>query len=138
MLSDETQIRELVRRWHEASRAGDIDTVLGLMTDDVVFLVVGHEPFGKAEFAEMSRTPPGAPRPSIASRSRIQDIHVSGDLAYLWSELAVSVTPPGAQDTIERAGHTLTVFRRIDGKWLLARDANLLVVLPRAGAEPAQ
>ena len=27
---------------------------------------------------------------------------------------------------MKRAGHTLTVFRKTDGKWLLARDANLL------------
>ena len=27
----------------------------------------------------------------------------------------------------KRAGNTLTVLRRVDGRWLLARDANLLV-----------
>jgi len=27
---------------------------------------------------------------------------------------------------MERAGHTLTVLRRVDGNWLLARDANML------------
>jgi len=27
---------------------------------------------------------------------------------------------------MQRAGHTLTVLRRVSGKWLLARDANLL------------
>ena len=30
-----------------ATRAGDIATVLSLMTDDVVFLVAGQQPFGK-------------------------------------------------------------------------------------------
>ena len=45
--NDERAIRELVATWMTASQAGDIDTVLGLMTDDVVFMVPGHEPFGK-------------------------------------------------------------------------------------------
>jgi ketosteroid isomerase-like protein len=62
------------------------------------------------------------------------EVQVSGDMAFLWSRLSVSVTPPGADAPIERAGHTLTVFRRVDGRWLLARDANLLVVVPHKSA----
>lgn len=35
MAPDEQQIRELVRTWMQATRAGDVATVLGLMTEDV-------------------------------------------------------------------------------------------------------
>ncbi len=126
MLSDEEQIRELVHVWQSATKAGDIDTVLGLMTDDVVFLVPGRHPMHKAEFEALSRVPIGSPRPKVESSTEIQEIHVSGDLAFLWGKLSVAVTPPGATQRIERGGHTLTVFRRVRGKWLLARDANLL------------
>ncbi len=134
MPSDEAQIRALVDTWQAATRAGDVDTVLDLMTDDAVFLVPGRPPMGKAEFAELSRVPPGAPRPTFESTSDIMEIEVSGDMACLWSRLSVRVTPPGTDQPIERAGHTLTVFRRVDGGWLLARDANLLVVVPRQSA----
>jgi ketosteroid isomerase-like protein len=96
------------------------------MTDDVVFLVPGRRPMHKAEFEALSRVPIGSPRPKFEISTEIQEIHVSGDLAFLWSKLSVAVTPPGATQPIERAGHTLTVFRRVGGKWLLARDANLL------------
>ena len=41
MSPDEQQIRDLVATWMSATSAGDIDTVLSLMTDDVVFLVAG-------------------------------------------------------------------------------------------------
>jgi uncharacterized protein (TIGR02246 family) len=63
MPNDEQQIREVVASWHAATRAGDVDTVLNLMTDDVVFLVAGRPPMRKAEFAALSRgagtaTPP--------------------------------------------------------------------------------
>lgn len=131
---DERRIRALVDTWQAATKAGDIDTVLGLMTDDAIFLVPGRAPMGKAEFAELSRVPPGTPRPVFESASEIMEVQVSGDMAYLWSRLSVRVTPLGADAPIERAGHTLTVFRRIDGRWLLARDANLLVAVPRHGA----
>lgn len=134
MLSDEDQIRALVQTWQSASKAGDIDTLLGLMTDDVVFLVPGRPPMHKAEFATLSQVPAGSPRPKFESTSEIQEIHISGDLAYLWSKLSVTVTSPGASQSMERAGHTLTVLRRVAGKWLLARDANLLSPVQRSSA----
>jgi ketosteroid isomerase-like protein len=48
-MNDEDQIRALVQTWQSATKAGDIDTVLGLMTEDVVFLVPGRDPMRKAE-----------------------------------------------------------------------------------------
>lgn len=132
MLSDEEQIRGVVEAWQSATKSGDVDTVLGLMTDDAVFLVPGRQPMSKAEFAALSRAPVGTPLPQFESNSEIQEIQVSGDMAYLWSKLSVTVTPPGASQPIARAGHTLTVFRRIDGKWLLSRDANLLSPVQRS------
>ena len=53
-MSDEQAIRDLVARWLAASKAGDLDTVLSLMADDVLFMVAGQEPFGKAAFAAAS------------------------------------------------------------------------------------
>ena len=55
MNADERAIRELVMKWMVASEAGDLDTVLGLMTDDVVFMVPGRAPFGKDVFADAAR-----------------------------------------------------------------------------------
>jgi hypothetical protein len=47
MTDDERAIRELIATWLRASQAGDTQTVLSLMTDDVIFMVPGREPFGK-------------------------------------------------------------------------------------------
>ena len=115
-----------------ASKAGDLETVLGLMTDDAVFLLPGREPMRKDEFAAVSRTPEGA-RPVIEGRCDIQEIQISGDMAFIWTKLAVTVTPPGTSAGLTRAGHTLTVFRREGGRWLLARDANLLTPVNAKG-----
>jgi uncharacterized protein (TIGR02246 family) len=38
-----------------ASKTGDLDTMLSLMADDVIFMVPGREPFGRDEFAAASR-----------------------------------------------------------------------------------
>ena len=123
MSDDERAIRELVARWMAASQAGDTQTVLSLMTDDVVFMIPGREPFGKQEFAAASQ---GMKDVRIEGRSDIRELQVLGDWAYLRSYLELSVTPPGG-NTVRRAGYTLTILRKQpDGRWLLSRDANLL------------
>jgi uncharacterized protein (TIGR02246 family) len=51
MQNDEQEIRQLVSTWMAASKAGDVETVLSLMADDVVFLVPGQPVMRKADFA---------------------------------------------------------------------------------------
>jgi uncharacterized protein (TIGR02246 family) len=123
MDEDETAIRDLVRRWMDATRAGDVEAVLGLMTDDVLFMVPGRDPFGKEEFAAASRGMHGV---RIDGRSDIEEIRILGDWAWIRNRLEVIATPP-AGDPIRRAGYTLTILRKeADGRWRLHRDANLL------------
>ena len=123
MTDDERAIRELVATWMTASQTGDIDTVLGLMTDDVVFMVPGREPFGKEAFAAASRSMTGV---RMEGSSDIRELVVLGDIAYLRNHIAMTITPPGGTP-VRRAGYTLTILRKEqDGRWRLARDANLL------------
>jgi uncharacterized protein (TIGR02246 family) len=130
MRDDETEIRELVATWMAATKSGDIDTVLSLMTDDVVFLVPGQPPMRKADFERTARAQAGADAPRFEGSSEIQEIEVHGERAYMWTKLTVVVTPPGGAAPITRAGHTLTILRKENGKWRLARDANLLATVP--------
>src|SRR3954452_10395305 len=121
MTDDERAIRELVATWMTASQAGDVDTVLGLMTDDVVFTVPGREPFGKEEFAAASGGMKGM---RMDASYDIRELVVVGDIAYLRNHLAVAMAPPGGAP-VRRAGYTLTILRKgPDGRWRLARDAN--------------
>ena len=123
MSEDERAIRDLIATWMTASKTGDHDSVLALMTDDVVFMVPGREPFGKAEFAAASKGMQGM---SIEGTSDIVELQVVGDWAYLRNRLQMTLTPPGGAPRT-RSGYTLTVLRKEpDGKWRLARDANLL------------
>lgn len=129
MDEDESRIRQLVATWLAASKAGDVATVLGLVSDDVVFLQPGRAPMRRDEFAAVSRAQAGPGGPAIDGRSDIQEVRVFGDWAFLWSKLSVTVTPVG-QAPIERAGHTLTVLHKQAGQWVIARDANLLAPVP--------
>ena len=126
MSRDEAEIRQLVSTWMSATKAGDVDTILGLVTDDAVFLVPGREPMRKPEFeaAVRAQAAPGAPR--FDGTSEIREVQVAGDLAFAWAKLHVAVTPADGSPALAREGHTLTVFRRTAGRWQLARDANLL------------
>ena len=123
MSADERAIRDLINRWMLSSQTGDVDTVLSLMTDDVVFMTPGREPFGKAEFASQSKNLKGI---KFQGESTPVEIKVLGDWAYVRSHLTVKMTPPNG-DPKTRSGYTLTIFmRQPNGQWLLARDANLL------------
>jgi uncharacterized protein (TIGR02246 family) len=125
MTEDERAIRELVATWMAASQRGDIDTVLSLMTDDVVFTIAGREPFGKEAFASASRGMEGV---RMEGTSDIRELVVLGDWAYLRNFIAMTVTPPDGAP-VKRAGYTLTILRKVGGRWLLARDANLVTTL---------
>jgi uncharacterized protein (TIGR02246 family) len=137
MTEDERQIRALVARWHEASRAGDVSAVLELMTDDVVFLTEGRPPMSMADFAAAapSANAGDGGRPVLEARQTIHEVRASGDVAFMWSDLEVTMTPPGATEPVVRSGHTLTVFFKVGGRWKLARDANLLTVKPKDAAK---
>ena len=128
MSQDETEIRALVDAWHAATQRGDTAAVLALMTDDVVFLVPGRPPIDKAEFSALSTPAPGTPRPRFSAEQEIHEIQVSGSLAFLLSTLTIRMETLGASHAIERHGSTLTILKKADGRWLLARDANLLAV----------
>ena len=123
MTDDERAIRELVATWMTASEAGNIDTVLGLMTDDVLFMVPGREPFGKEAFAAALRSMAGV---RMQGSNDIRELVVLGDIAYLRNYIALTITPPGGAP-MRRAGYALTILRKgQDGRWRLTRDANLL------------
>jgi uncharacterized protein (TIGR02246 family) len=126
MTGDEQQIRELIEKWMKASSAGDTATVLGLMDDDVMFLVAGQKPFGKQEFAEMNKKMKDV---KLEASSQIREIQSAGDWAWCRSEVDVTSTSPG-EKPVRRAGQVLTIFRKKpDGTWVLARDANLLALV---------
>ena len=123
MTDDERAIRQLVETWMTASKNGDNATVLTLMTDDVIFMVPGKEPFGKEAFAAAAQ---GMADVHMEGRSDIVELQVLGNWAFIRNRIDMTMTPPNGEP-VHRSGYTLTILRReADGRWRLARDANLL------------
>jgi uncharacterized protein (TIGR02246 family) len=129
MENDEREIRALVDTWLKATQAGDLDTVLHLMSDDVVFLVAGQPPMiGKVAFAGAAKAQAGGERPRFEGSSEIEELKVLGDWAFMRAKLSVTMTPSGGR-SVTRSGYTLSILQKHEGRWLLARDANLLVTV---------
>ena len=123
-MDDEQAIRNLIATWLSASKAGDTETVLGLMSDDVVFLVCGRPPMrSKKEFAASQGALKDVEMDGV---SEIQEVTVLGEWAYVWTHLTVDFRPRAGGVAQKRAGNTLSILRKHDGKWLLVRDANML------------
>jgi uncharacterized protein (TIGR02246 family) len=127
MNKDEQAIRNLIETWLRATREGDVDTILSLMTPDVVFLVPGQEPMqGREAFGQSLRAVLG--KHAVESASDIEEIVVSGDVAYCRTRLNVTVTSKHGGTPTLRSGHTLSILSRCeDGAWRLARDANMII-----------
>src|SRR3954454_14296044 len=93
MSEDERAIREVIATWMRASAAGDGETVLDLMADDVVFFVPGRA-FGKREFAAAQQGLAGA---RLEATSKVREVRVSGDWAFASTDLSIVMTPAGGE-----------------------------------------
>ena len=120
---DTRRIRKLIDAWIAASNARNLAALMDMMTDDVVFMTPGRAPFGKAEFAaDVERTKGVA----IDARAEVQEIEVSGALAYILNHIRVELTSPG-QAPKRMSGYAMSVLRKDDdGRWRIARAANLV------------
>lgn len=124
-MNDEQAIRDLVQTWIDASKTGDHATVLQLMADDVVFLLPGQQPMRKADFIAGQNAQRNF---TIDGRADIQEIEVFGDWAYCWNQLTVTITPNSGGNAVTRSGPVLSVLHKQNGRWVIARDANMLAV----------
>jgi uncharacterized protein (TIGR02246 family) len=123
MSDDVRAIRNLIDRWMKASKAGDTASVLNMMTDDVIFMTCGREPFGKEGFAASASAMKDVRMEGVAE---VKEVTVTGDWAWARTHLKLTVTTPDGKE-MRRSGYVLSVFTKdMDGRWLIARDANLL------------
>lgn len=122
---DERAIREVHAAWIDAVNAGELDRLLAMVTDDVVFLNPGDEGLGRDGFSAKFSAAHRQLR--ICCVSELEDVVVAGDVAYTRSRDSLSVSPLAGGEEDRLAGGRLTIYRKQPGGgWLLARDANVL------------
>jgi uncharacterized protein (TIGR02246 family) len=78
MNADEKAIRELIATWMRATADGDLQRLLPLMADDVVFLQPRQPPMRRDAFVAGFQAM--LPRVRIEATSDVQGIQVSGNL----------------------------------------------------------
>jgi uncharacterized protein (TIGR02246 family) len=124
--TDEQQIRQAIDTWLQASRDGDLATVMNLMTEDVVFLTPGNPPMSRGDFEARSKAMTG--KIAIEGKPEIKEITIFGDTAICWNYLEITITPlDGSSSPVKRSGNILSAFRKgPDGQWRIWRDANML------------
>jgi len=125
MLKNEESDREaflrLGQEWVEAVHHGDVDRLLDLVTDDVIFMphnapsIVGRtavEQSYRAVFAGFEVDQTLAP----------EEIQVGGDWAFVRGTDAIEMKPLAGGDPIVGRGRGISILRRgQDGSWKFAR-----------------
>jgi uncharacterized protein (TIGR02246 family) len=133
MRSDEQAIREVHSTWIDAVNAGDLARLLVMTTDDVVFLNPGHKAINRDGFA--ARFSGAHEQLLIHCVSELREVVIVGEVAYTLSWDTLSVTPRAGGEESRLAGDRLTIYRKQpDGRWLLARDANVLSLVEELGS----
>lgn len=125
MGSDERAVRGVHSTWIDAVNAGDLARLLSLMADDVVFLNPGRSPLGRDGFSANFSAAHEQVR--IRCISELEEVVIVGEVAYTRSRDSLTVSPRAGGEESRLAGDRMTVYRKQpDGRWLLARDANVL------------
>ena len=133
-MTDEDAIREVIRTWGRASKEGDINTVTNLMTEDATFLTPGNPPM-RGRQAFISSFHSVTDRGQLDADMDVQEVVVEGRLGYAVTHLTVTMTPHDGGAPVRRTGYVLSVFRKQpDGRWAIARDANMLTATSESGS----
>ncbi len=129
-MNDEQAIRDVQQRWFHATMNGCEEALRELMTEDVVFVTSGRAPFGRNDFLESFRSM--RQKVTLHCEGDYREITIVGDIAYAIADLRIRIQPNDGSPAKDMAGNTLSILRRCaDGRWRLARDANLLSATQR-------
>jgi ketosteroid isomerase-like protein len=89
VITEADSIREVIDAWLVSSKAGDLDTLKTLMTEDVLFLT-RNGLMRRDDFVSSFQTMSG--KVDIDGISDIQEITVAGDLAVCWNKLQICIS----------------------------------------------
>lgn len=128
-VEEEKTIRLLVDQWLAASKDGDFDKAMSLIHPQAQFLVPGMgtqtmdgRPFAEAATADFGDT-------KVSMDNGLEEIQIMGDWAYVWVTTSLQFESANG-DPSKMAGHSLSVLKKEDGRWLIFRDANTLATVP--------
>ena len=109
-------------RWAEYYKAGDLDSLMTLYTDDAIVALHGQPAlYGKEAVREYFSTRIGTADTEVELDYELEEIH--GDIAYIISKYWLVAKNKETGETYKDAGRSLLVYKRgPDGNWLIAAD----------------
>jgi len=129
-MSDEQEIEVLFNNWIKSTIEGNLELARRCIADDAVFFVPGVGEMDKEMFAQGAAG--GSPEDSPIDYdldSKLRELKVYGDQAYLWIESTLLCSPKNGDPATRMAGHSLSVLEKRDGRWQIIRDANTMTVI---------
>jgi uncharacterized protein (TIGR02246 family) len=129
--ADRKAILALVDRWRSATIAKNIQAILELVADDVVFLPSSMPPIrGREEVGKMYQT--FFPRyRQIKHDATIEEVRIAGDWAFLWGVDELRLTPESGEPEIHLKGKGLSILKRQSDGWRFWRGINNMTLQPR-------
>jgi uncharacterized protein (TIGR02246 family) len=123
-------IQELTKAWLAAVQGKDLEQVLSMVTDDVIFLSASVPPIrGKDAVAALYRNMYA--RFDLVQTSAFEEVEVMGEWAYAWGSDSLVLIPLGGGTPIRLQGYGLTILQRqSDGSWRYRRGINSMVQIP--------
>lgn len=129
-MNDEQEIRELFSNWVESTTKGDLDLARQCIADDAVFFLPGAGEMDKETFAQGAAG--GSPEESPIDfdlDSKIRELKVFGNQAYLWIESTLVCSPKNGDPATKMAGHSLSILEKRESGWQIVRDANTMTTV---------
>jgi len=119
----------------DAMARNDLDAVWATMTEDVVLLSASGPPIVGREAARQFYA-------GMVGKFVVQNTAMSadftvdaiGNIALVVGKDSAKLTPVGGGPTMMLSGPAVSVFRREDGKWKLARSVNLMAPAKQAAS----
>ena len=130
-MGDELEMRDLFNNWIKSTTEGNLELARRCIADDAVFFVPGVGEMNKESFAQAAAG--GSPEESPIDfdlNSKLRELKVFGDQAYLWIESTLVCSPKNGDPATTMAGHSLSILEKRDGRWQIIRDANTLTAVP--------
>lgn len=124
LLADQQAIAKLQEQAIAANTAYDIDKLVALTTEDVVFLPPGRAPVvGQQALRRYYEALEGSGTAQVlAYKEDWQEVRIVGDYAFQWGTISERVKPSYSAPETAGAVHAMRVLQRQpDGSWKIAR-----------------
>ena len=133
---DVAAIHELFQRYDDAINAGDAESWMTLLTDDVLWMVPNQATLVSKE-AVRTRVQPFFDQLDMEHTNTLEEIEGAGEWAFVRGTYTFRVTPKAGGETSEEIGKIIYILgRQSDGSWKVARAIwNFDQPLPEEGSE---